>query len=137
MVAKSWLFWLSIITILLATMLLQWIGPIVETRFFPVYSRFAVEDIRAAEGGTEARFRFTKFRDCDARGWAWYVGDFGATSRQVEVKSTENAVDRPLGMFVSNPYFIAADPNQVSNEMYVEIHSRCHPFWLTVSVVYP
>lgn len=128
---------LWITAILLTFLLTAWVGPAVETRFFPVYSKFVVEEVRVVEGGTMARFRFTKYRECNARGWAWFIGDFGAISRQVEVRPTDDPIIRPMGESVSNPYFIAAAPEQVRDQMHAEIYSRCHPLWLTRSVVYP
>jgi hypothetical protein len=126
-----------IITVLLSTMLFMWVGPAAETRFFPVYSKFTVVEAIEVEGGTMARFRFTKYRECYARGWAWFIGDFGAISRQVEVRPIDEPIIRPLGDAVSNPYFIAATPDQVRDQMHAEIFSRCHLLWLTRSVVYP
>ncbi len=132
----NWL--LAVIAVLLSIMAVAFVGPAVETRFFPVYSRFVVVTAEDHEGGTLATFRFTKYRQCDARGWAWFIGEFGAVSRQVEVKPAEGIrQDRPLGASVSSPYVIAAAPDDVRNRMHAEIYSRCHGLWLTRSVVYP
>lgn len=128
----------SLIVVMVSVMLLLWVGPAVETRFFPVYSRFEVVTAAPAEGGTIATFKFTKYRDCEARGWAWYIGEFGAISRQVEVKPVkETSPMRKIGERVSSPHLIAAEPEQVRDEMHAEILSYCHPFWLTRSVVRP
>lgn len=134
---KQWVYLLSLIVVLVSMMLVMWLGPVIETRFFPVYSRFTVETANEVEGGTEVQFRFTKYRECPARGWAWFIGDFGAVSRQVEARPTENAVIRPLGEAVSNTHFIAATPDDIRHSMFAEIYSRCHIFWLTRTVVYP
>ncbi len=129
---------IALITVLLSTMLFLWTGPAIETRFFPVYSHFEVVTADKAEGGTIATFKFTKYRDCEARGWAWYVGEFGAVARQVEVRPVKDiSVRRPVGPSISAPYLIAAEPDQVRDQMQAEILSYCHPLWLTRSVVRP
>lgn len=128
----------SLIVVMVSIMLLLWVGPAVETRFFPVYSRFQVVSAEPVEGGTVATFRFTKYRDCEARGWAWYIGEFGALARQVEINRVNGtSARRKPGLTVSSPYFIAATPDQVRNDMQAEILSYCHPFWPSRSVVRP
>ncbi len=128
----------TFIVVLMAVMLCLWTGPAIETRFFPVYSRFEVLTADKTEGGTIATFKFTKYRDCEARGWAWYVGEFGAVARQVEARPVKDiSARRPVGVSVSAPYLIDAEPDQVRGEMQAEILSYCHPFWLTRSVVRP
>lgn len=128
----------SMIVVMISVMLVLWVGPAAETRFFPVYSRFEVVTAEKSPDGTIATFKFTKYRDCEARGWAWYVGEFGALSRQVEVKHVNGiSTRRKLGEGITSPYLIAAEPDQVRNEMHAEILSRCHPLWLSRSVVRP
>lgn len=128
----------SLIVVMVSVMLVLWVGPAAETRFFPVYSRFEVVSAEPAEGGTIATFKFTKYRDCEARGWAWYVGEFGALARHVEVRHVNGiSPRRKLGEGVTSPYLIAAEPDQVRNEMHAEVLSFCHPLWLSRSVVRP
>lgn len=128
----------SLIVVMVSVMLVLWVGPAAETRFFPVYSRFDVVSAEPAEGGTIATFKFTKYRDCEARGWAWYIGEFGALARQVEIKNVQGVSKRrKLGPTTSLPYLIAAEPDQVRSEMHAEILSYCHPLWLSRSVVRP
>lgn len=122
----------------MSIMFVMWVGPAFETRFFPVYSRFEVLTAEKVEDGTIATFKFTKYRDCAPRGWAWYIGEFGAISRQVEVKAVGGAKpNRKLGPNVSSRHLIAAEPQQVRDDMYAEILSDCHGLWLTRSVVRP
>lgn len=129
---------LTIIAAVSMTMLAFYVGPTVETRLFPVYSRFDVVTTEPVEGGTLATFRFVKYRDCDARGWAWYIGEFGAVSRQIEVvPSQEISRARPLGEGITSPYIIAAEPDDVRTQMHAEIYSDCGMPWYTRSVVYP
>lgn len=129
---------LTIIAVVVSAMLAYFIGPAIETRFLPVYSRFEVESAEPVEGGTLVSFRFTKYRTCEARGWAWYIGEFGAVSRQVEISPAQAiSRNRPLGESVSSPYIMAASPDEIRTQMHAEIYSDCGLPWYTRSVVYP
>lgn len=126
------------IVLLMSIMLTAWVGPALETRFFPVYSRFDILTMEKNEAGVAVVFKYVKYRDCAPRGWAWYVGEFGAVSRQVEVKPVNGVPpSRAVGPNISSKHLIAAEPQQVRDDMYAEIYTRCHPFWLTRSVVRP
>ena len=116
------------------------IGPWLETKFLPVYSRFEIMQIEPyGEGQTRAIFKFTKYRQCEPQGFAWYTGELGAAFRQLRVKveSTGSVPSRPLGVQMTSPYVIDATPAQVKDATFAEIFSTCHPFWTTRSVIYP
>ena len=49
-------------------------APLIETRFFPVVSPFEPSGYLEALGGIEAQGGAEKFRDCDYRGIAVYLG---------------------------------------------------------------
>lgn len=115
------------------------VGPTIETRFFPVYSRFELVSVQSVDGKTVGQFQYEKRRQCPAQGFAWFAGEFGATSRQVEVMPTEQrAASQPLGMHTTVPYvFVGTSPDQVRSSMRAEIYNRCHPFWITRTEIYP
>ncbi len=114
------------------------VGPAVETRFFPVYSRFELIAVQESEGGTIAQFRYWKLRECPAQGFSWYVGELGAANRQVPVTPTTKLnAPRSVGEHITTPYLIEAEPRQVKGGMRAEIWNRCHPFWLTRTEIYP
>lgn len=129
---------LGFLFVIVLTMVGFMVGPAVETRFFPVYSRFELLSAEETDGGTVAQFRYEKKRQCPAQGFAWYVGELGAASRQVLVRPTERPnAPRGLGIHVTTPYLIDAEMRQVQGGMRAEIFSRCHPFWVTRTEIYP
>lgn len=44
------------------------IGPLVEARLFPVYSKFVIVSAENVTEGVLVTFRFTKWRNCDPPG---------------------------------------------------------------------
>ena len=115
------------------------VGPAIETRFFPVHGHFELVSVAAKDGNTVGQFKYEKRRECPAQGFAWFAGEFGATSRQVEVMPAERRSSvQPLGTHVTVPYvFVGTTPDQVRSSMRAEIYNRCHPFWLTRTEIYP
>lgn len=118
------------------------VGPWLETKWYPVYSKFTIIRMEKV-GDTQSRvvFRFTKLRQCEPQGSAWFFGEPGAFFRQIrttiERPKGVDSVIRPLGTHISNPYVMDVSVEQIASATYAEIYSRCHPFWLTRSVIYP
>lgn len=117
------------------------LGPWVETRFFPVYSKFQIVSVEPI-GDTQAKviFRFTKYRQCDPQGFAWYTGEIGGAFRQLAVtvnKGSPPAGIRPLGVQETSPYIIDVPAERIRNATFAEIYNRCHPFWTTRSDIFP
>lgn len=116
------------------------IGPTLETRWFPVYSKFKIVTIESKDSGIVATFEYVKRRNCDPQGYAWYNGDLSTGFKQLNVRSTrtEAGQSRPLGQHVTTPMFIdGVTLTDMANQVVAELYSRCHPLWLTRSVVYP
>lgn len=115
------------------------VGPVVETKLFPVYSKFALVSVEPfGDGQSRAVFEFTKHRQCEPQGSAWFAGEFGAAFRQLPMRIDGRiAGTRPLGRQLTSPYIIDALPELVRDGVFAEIYSRCHPFWLTRSAIYP
>lgn len=137
--------WHNVVHVALAAMVIASLvlvfGPPLETKFFPAYSRFEIIEIAALpDGNSQARFRFTKLRSCAPAGFAWYAGDPAAAFRQltvtVEYQEGEPPV-RPLGVNLTSSYVIDVDPQVLRDGVYAEVFSRCWPFWVTRSVIYP
>lgn len=115
------------------------IGPEIETRWNPVYAKFKIVSVDPV--GLDA-VRFTvdlyKFRDCLPQGYGWYSGDLGSYNRQLNVvaQSQNTAPKLPVGksrsVFVVHGITLREVPG-----IWAETYSRCHPFWMTRSVVFP
>ncbi len=115
-------------------------GPWIETKWFPVYSKFKIVSIeRAEESKSKVVFKFTKLRQCEPQGAAWFFGEPGSAFRQlrVEIQNPNPTASRPLGTQLTFPYVIDATVEQVANATFAEIYNRCHPFWLTRSEIFP
>lgn len=117
------------------------LGPKLETRFFPVYSKFQIFSIKqTAEGESEVVFSYTKLRNCAPAGINWFVGEPGSAFRQVDlvsVRPNNTAVNRPLGSNISVPYTVDVTPDAFRDQGFASIYSNCHPFWVTQSIIYP
>lgn len=117
------------------------IGPKLETRLFPVYSKFKIYSIKALpDGESEVVFSYTKLRSCAPAGVTWFVGEPGAAFRQVDLVSlrpTNPPVNRPLGANISVPYVVDVAPEVLRDQGFASIYSNCHPFWITQSIIYP
>lgn len=114
------------------------VGPWVESWLFPVYSRFAIVSMQATPTGTRAIFQYTKYRNCEALGYSWYNGDLGAGLKILNVKREGPNRPRPLGTQITAPINIeGVTPEELANQVNAVLYSRCHPLWITETVVRP
>jgi hypothetical protein len=117
------------------------IGPELETRLWPAYGKFRLVSVEASgDGLSRAVFDFEKKRECTPAGFAWFNGELGSSYQIVDYEVEGpggNGVRRPVGFHRSSPYLIEATPDDVRTRLLGEIYSRCHPFWVTRSEVYP
>jgi hypothetical protein len=117
------------------------LGPEIETRVNPVYSKFTILSIVGQPDGTsKVVFRYRKERQCDPQGFSWYVGEPGAAFRQLKVTPadpSEATPVRPIGENTSVPYVIDATPEQLIERGYGEIFNRCHAAWTSRTIIYP
>lgn len=117
------------------------IGPIVETMFFPAYGKFRLVSVEPIdERSSRAVFEFEKRRTCTPAGFAWFNGEMGNSYQVVDFHiegPSGSGLTRPPGFHRSSPYIIDVAPNDVRTRLLGEIYSRCHPFWITRSEVYP
>lgn len=135
-------FTLSLIALLLGVGAVFLLGPPIETRLFPVYSKFAIAHIVGTpDGGSMVTFGFTKLRNCTPAGITWFIGEPGGAYRQIELLSDRPAgtpiVNRPLGYHLSAAYKIDVAPDVLRDQGFASVYSNCHPFWITRSIIYP
>lgn len=127
--------WASL-TILLAMLFLPVYGPImsyVEGDWWPVTSKVEFIDTKAVDEGTITRFSYVKNRTCELAGVVMKRGGMEVEFSPV-FKSSQVAQTRLPGKNVSR-LWLAAVPNFDGVEL-TFLH-RCHPFWITVTRVYP
>lgn len=115
------------------------IGPEIETRWFPVYSKFVVVSVGSdLENGSVVVVEYTRYRNCFAQGYAWYHGDFGTNYRQLDAQrirspgSVPSSPERTISRFS-----VDITPDEFASGVWIEMFSRCHFLWTTRSVVFP
>lgn len=115
--------------------------PEMETKFYPVYSKFRLVNAQQVGDKTIASFEFTKFRNCAPQGFGFYAGELGATAQQLSVRVRASDLRRlpvPLGTQISAPYEIEGiTAKELSNTVYAIVYSHCHFLWITRSVIFP
>jgi hypothetical protein len=127
-----------VLHILLTMMLILAIftlGPMLETKYWPVYSHFTVVKARNVPAGLEVTARFTKNRNCAPQGYGWYLGEFGIM-KQVITRSSDITVHRPLGNQIG-VFTVEELRLDDLDYLYAEVYHHCHPLWLSRSVIYP
>lgn len=113
------------------------VGPWIETKYFPVYSKFTIVESQQTPEGLQMVARFTKKRNCDPQGYGWFVGDFGAL-RQVRLHTLPGyTIHRPLGTQLTQPFVVKELTVADLANIYAEVYHRCHPLWITRTVIYP
>ena len=103
------------------------LGPVVETRFFPVTTRAQVADPYTDGDGVLFHVRFEKLRSCEFIGLAWYEGDFRL--RLDFEPDTGGPVSRPTGPHVIGPWRVAQLRDL--HQTHAWAMHRCHPLWVT------
>lgn len=133
-------FMLSSVAAMVLYMGVATIGPYLESKVWPAYSRFTIESIEPyGENQSRVVFSYWKYRMCEPQGFAWFAGDLGLSYRQLTMRSdaTRATPPRPLGYNLSQPYIVDVEPNALRDGTFAEIYSRCHPFWVSRSSIYP
>lgn len=135
--ALNWLF--SILFVMVLVLVVFTVGPMVETKYFPVYSKFTITNAVPTPEGLRVIASFTKFRNCNPQGYAWYLGDFGMGMRQLTTIQhiPYIPVNKPLGTQTTRPFEIKDLRIEDLPNVSAEIYNRCHPLWITRSVIYP
>jgi len=115
------------------------IGPYVETKLFPAYSKFQLASVEPyGDGQSRVVFGYTKYRQCEPQGFSWFAGELGASYRQLAFRAEgDPGPARPLGANITRHYIIDVRPDVLRDGVFAEIYSRCHPFWVTRSEIYP
>lgn len=119
------------------------VGPAVETAFFPAVSKLKILSIAPAEGGqAEITAEFTKLRDCEYVGIAWYHGQPSGGFERVPVillrkEGDTSSPNRPTGTQRAGPWIIGVPPEEIAKNSFARLSHRCHPFWLTTTDFYP
>lgn len=135
----------SIAWLILAVVFGWAVAPTVETKFFPVYSKFTVVTAEQTPEGVIAVFNFTKHRECEPKGLTWYLGEVGA-STAINVAAPEGVRSpRQVGPNTSSPYLIEGITlEDLDTNVIAQLRNQCSDNWfgiqlpwVSVSDVYP
>ena len=111
------------------------VGPLVETRLFPVFTGTRVIAERRDDAGVEFHLEFRKRRQCEFIGLAWYAGP---TRLPVQFEPEEplppRALTRPIGEHRAGPWRLPGLAS-LRGTRAVALH-RCHPLWITITDFY-
>ena len=119
------------------------LGPSLETRYFPPVSKLRILSMADdGEGRTVIRAEFTKVRDCEYLGIAWFHGEPEGTFERVTVvlmreDGDTSSPNRPEGTQRAGPWIIGIPPDELVGNSFARLHHRCHGFWLTTTDFWP
>lgn len=119
------------------------LGPMIETRWFSPVSHLTVLSMEATpDGRTAMKVSFTKYRDCEYLGIAWYRGDHGGEFERVPIELRREPGDvsspnRPVGTQIAGPWIISVPIEEIRTNSFAELSYHCNPFWVTRAEFYP
>lgn len=119
-------------------------GPQIETRYFPVVSKLKILRLQAdIDGNSIVQAEFTKIRNCEYLGLAWFRGKnggFGFERVPVEIMRQDNdrsSPDRPVGTQRAGPWIVHMTPEDLMANSFARLSHKCHGFWVSTTDFYP
>jgi hypothetical protein len=119
------------------------VGPVAETRFWPVLGKLEVTYVSAYDAkSSHVSVQFRKIRDCEYIGMSWFRIDPNGSLERVSMILLRNPHDtsspnRPVGRFSAGPWHVFIPADELLEVSMVEVFHRCHPFWTTRTHFYP
>lgn len=132
--------WVSAVFIVIftVTIVLQ-LGPLVETSLFPVVSKAQLTSIvPTADGkGSVIQVQFTRLRNCEYLGLAWYQLTMEGGAVRVPISIGQPLQPAIKQVVTSGPWVIPIPPSQLHDHSYAVVFHRCHVLWLSTTNFYP
>ena len=118
-----------------------YVGPDIESRMAPVVERLTITRVIPINGQTAyVHAEFRKNRPCDLIGTAWYrvlpTGGMERVGLDTRITPAPLVVSRPVGINRVGPWLVGMNAGEIVGESYAEMYHRCHPMWITRSVLY-
>lgn len=118
------------------------VGPSVETRYFPVVGKLTIDRIEwQGPGVTRIWASFTKRRDCEYVGIAWFRGTRDDFERVPVIlhreKNDRSSPNRPTGYQHAGPWDVMVPMHEIPANSFAVLSHACHPFWNTTTDFYP
>jgi len=118
-------------------------GPYVEKwAFGPVVSKLRILSFEVTpDGNTKLAAEFTKLRDCEYVGIAWFRR-YDAGFERIAVELMRAAGDtsspnRPLGTQRAGPWVVHLTPDDIRTNSFAQLRHKCHGLWITTTEFYP
>lgn len=133
----------SVITLFMTLYAIFLLGPWLEMRYWPVLSKLEILRIEPQSPlHADMYVQFTKERDCQYIGMAWFKGLRSGGFERVLVIPMRDPKDtgspnRPLGTQRAGPWRISMLAEEVKTNSFANIFHQCHPFWITHTKFYP
>jgi hypothetical protein len=132
------------LTFVIVLLLVYSVGPLIETRLFPVVGKLQILTMTDdPQGNTVVDVAFDKRRDCEYVGLAWFRGrhdselGFMRVAVVTRAASDTSNPNRPTGRQQAGPWTIAVPPAEIASNSFAVLYHRCHPFWITRTEFYP
>ncbi len=119
------------------------ISPYLETRYWPVVGKMKIEwMVEESDSQTKLYASFTKLRNCDYLGIAWFRGNRETGFIRVPLQLMRQPGDvsspnRPLGHQKSGPWIVDIPQGEIEKNSFVELYHQCTPFWVSRTEFYP
>lgn len=126
----------AVVTVLL-------LAPYLETRYWPVLGKMHIDSMEAINSQqTKVYATFTKVRNCDYLGLAWFHGTRETGFQRVMLQLFRDPKDisspnRPLGTQNTGPWIVSIPIHDIEKNSFVEAYHQCTPFWVTRTEFYP
>lgn len=133
--------WHTADKVMLATLIgwfgLNFLGPLIETRFFPVSSTFTPTLVQMS-GVDQSRLEgfATKHRGCTFLGLDWYIGIQGEGASRVSSSFLDRPQIRSPGVLSWTDLRVGLNPVELCGHSYAYVEHSCHPFWITRSLFF-
>lgn len=115
----------------------QGFGPRLEGYLLPVANNMTITQTNEIETiETETFGTIGKLRDCQYDHLEWMYGKNSNRSVRVLVKFVEGSKIRPEGGFSFGPWIVQLTPKQITENSFVKVFHKCHPFWITETHLY-
>jgi hypothetical protein len=133
----------AVIIFFAATFTVFTVGPAIETRFFPVVGKLQIVSLMTnLDRNSILMAEFTKLRNCEYLGLAWYRGAQGGGFERVPVtlmrqEGDTSSPNRPVGTQRAGPWIIGMSAEDVRGNSFAQLQHRCHGLWVTTTEFWP
>lgn len=124
------------LVVLVVWSLIQFIGPRIEARWFPVVSDATIYDTAVNVADVYMfRYRFIKHRDCDLKSYAWYYIDKDSIG-PADITRDGPTPSRPTGVNLS-VWWRVGSGEKLPGDYFIDMRYDCGWPWASKSTLGP